>query len=410
MLYNCHYSLDIDSEWDKLPWGKIDLRISLIQNKIYQAAKKYNKSTIYKLQQYLLNSNEAKLISIKYIISAINKYYHSSSQRLYVKVNQINKIYLLRSLFNLDHLYKDNLYIIMQKIKQHLIYLCLQPEWDAKLDLKYNNNYKINLYKAITLIKQSQINISIKSNQVYNYDNYLINYPFNTKYILTKCISTKLQSSNYINQSINYWLSNRYFLDSIDLDKNIFDNTYKYLYNLQHLLLSVLIVGYNWNTFYIKVAQKINVHQSSNNIKKLQNLNYVKNNFDYNLWEVFYKVILYLTPKHLISNIISEFIYKKIKYIMYQKNSLNKLKANKSLTLEKVLYYIQDILKNIYQYLLSLISIDKLDIIYSTINKMIYFWSKRSLVINSQSKYLRNNYLNIYNMKYKIMYNQLIIK
>lgn len=69
MLYK--YDLNVKTSWSSLPWQKIYTRVLVIQKKIYKAAKLCQFNRMYKLQKYLLNTDEFKIFSIKNIIEQI---------------------------------------------------------------------------------------------------------------------------------------------------------------------------------------------------------------------------------------------------------------------------------------------------------------------------------------------------
>ena len=118
------------TNWNNLPWGKIRERVCELQKHIYQAAKECNLYKTFKLQQHFLQSSDAKIIAIQEISNYILEYYSSYTNQTYY-LNNSDKFIIYQSLFN-NCIDNTNLKIIIEKVKEYIRYMCLEPEWKAK--------------------------------------------------------------------------------------------------------------------------------------------------------------------------------------------------------------------------------------------------------------------------------------
>nr|YP_010619257.1 hypothetical protein orf353 [Amplisiphonia pacifica]WAX03270.1 hypothetical protein orf353 [Amplisiphonia pacifica] len=155
----------------------------MITKQIYIAMKKYDLIYVYKLQKYIMNCNEIKVMLIKKIFCDLVIYYNNSS-KIKLLIKQINKLDILNSLVvkRLQSYQVNN--ILIEYIKQHLIYKSIEPTWKAKISKK-----------SIKFINNIQLKNIVSS---YN--------KINNKYFLTKIVINKLSSYNYFNKSISIWL------------------------------------------------------------------------------------------------------------------------------------------------------------------------------------------------------------
>uniref|UniRef100_A0AAU7YP88 Reverse transcriptase N-terminal domain-containing protein n=1 Tax=Gracilaria hainanensis TaxID=2871843 RepID=A0AAU7YP88_9FLOR len=183
------YILDKRTKWEHLPWYQIEQRVSILKYKIYKASKICDKNLIYKAQNNLVNSNEAKIMAIQYIFKSIKNSYINWNKENY-NILDIHKAHIFRLLFSYQKLNKISSFFqtIIQKIEQYIIYLCLESEWNAKFtsffDISINNHisYKIEQKKIISY------------NYIYNRHNTcLINltYYIPSQYINVKYIKKK---------------------------------------------------------------------------------------------------------------------------------------------------------------------------------------------------------------------------
>nr|YP_010618676.1 hypothetical protein orf376 [Rhodomelopsis africana]WAX02689.1 hypothetical protein orf376 [Rhodomelopsis africana] len=180
-MFSC--VIDKITFWEKLPWQKIKLRILMITKQIYIAMKKYDLIHVYQLQKYMINCNETKVMLINKIFCDLILYY-SNCNKIKLLIKKINKIDIFYSLILTKSQSNQFSYIVIEYIKQDLIYISTEPTWIAKISkksTKFINNtqlkHNLNLYKKI-----------------------------NNNYFLTAIVMKKLSSYNYINKSISKWL------------------------------------------------------------------------------------------------------------------------------------------------------------------------------------------------------------
>lgn len=128
--------------WSDLPWQNINTRIINIQAKILKATRSYNKKILHKLQNYLFNSVELRLVCIEYISKQAKSIYTKSLCQNTMSGKQ--KIVFVKLLFNYYMNPCSNLYFILKKIKQHMAYHCIKNEWKAKIYMYRSNKYSIN--------------------------------------------------------------------------------------------------------------------------------------------------------------------------------------------------------------------------------------------------------------------------
>nr|YP_010865295.1 hypothetical protein QQR83_pgp079 [Campylaephora boydenii]WGT74064.1 hypothetical protein [Campylaephora boydenii] len=282
------YYIHRESDWQHLPWQHINGRVTLIQKKIFEASKQYNLTVLRKVQNFLLNSNEAKLFAIDKIMNSTYEYYKLYNYENYYS-KDIDKFYLFKYLFNNNSLLKVQLQFVLEQIKEYLIYLCIEPEWNARCN-NINTNYIHSNYSQL---------ISFKT--------YIDHLNWNK-------IICHTQSTPYISRHIDFWASNKFFIK----DKNVI---FKYLPNL---LFKIYHLENQWHK--IKLI-KWNYLSSCLNKKYLK---YKK--------KIFYCLVIPIIQNQLfkfyeyLNSIIIE-----IKSKFYHKDILNRLKLNKQLDWIKII-------------------------------------------------------------------------
>ena len=148
--------LNCDTDWKNLPWQQIQLRISRIMKQIFIASKKNNLIYVYKLQNYLLNCNEIKVLLIDQILLKITLYY-TSYKNIQLLVKSINKFRLLYTIFTKIPKKSGTFYIIVEHIKQTLICLSIKPSWNARIPkcrYKLNQQSILNLSTYFKIVKK----------------------------------------------------------------------------------------------------------------------------------------------------------------------------------------------------------------------------------------------------------------
>lgn len=136
----------IDITWNTVQWAKVRSRVSRVQYRIFKAKKAGNILTVYALQRRLINSMDAKLLSVLQVCT-LNKGRRTAGIDRIVYISDKDKLRLAYSL-RLDgkakpirrvmipkpgKLEKRPLGIptIKDRAKQQLAKLALEPEWEA---------------------------------------------------------------------------------------------------------------------------------------------------------------------------------------------------------------------------------------------------------------------------------------
>nr|YP_009392246.1 hypothetical protein [Osmundaria fimbriata]ARW60808.1 hypothetical protein [Osmundaria fimbriata] len=361
--------LDRNICWTKLPWTRMNLRILMIQRQIYIATKKCDFSYLQKLQEYLINSNDAKLISINRILDEIYIYnINSVIYKYFLKSDQ--KFNIFKYLLNPSFYQNTTLALMTQKIKQYLVYLSIQPTWQAKLNKHIYRYYYYNFSKTQKVIS-----------------NVISHYAINNNHYFIKLVITKFKQSKYINQSINYWLNQSDYYNS-NIVQNIFQLRYGDVYNynkcLKHNLLNlgknylylliseIMMLDVQW--FFFSLIQQI-----SNNIKSVY--------LNFKIISIYSKYFKYYLLKEKNCNIGLLYL---TRLLFYRKNYLKYLKFNVYLHIYQIIYRLR-ILYNIYfmkgHFFFSRSIIRNS---HKIINAMIYFWLKKKNLIEVNGIFNRN--------------------
>lgn len=342
----------------------------MIQKQIFFAAKTYNLDYMHKLQKYLLNSNEAKIISINQTLKEVYKYYNYYNKEKYI-TSDYKKFMILKFLFDIKFCKNQVNSIISEKIKQHLIYLCIKPEWQAK--------FIKGLPESLLV---SGFNLFTKT----NLDNlYQTKKHRSHKYFFAKNLISKLQFRHYFNQAIKNWLYNNYCanlhnLYNIKLKRyskeriDILNYNHKALNNLFLLLLTIMTIDFKWYFFYV---QHIN-----STMKCIKSCNYTCNQD---------KFVNFNSRVYLLNL---------IKLLLYNKNRFNQLKVS-SINKNDVFIKSYRIFKEYYDNNFLCISTDVIQRTNKLFNVTIYYWLKKILKATFyifKNKHIKkaNFYLNQY--------------
>jgi RNA-directed DNA polymerase len=136
--------------WNSIPWGNVELYIKSLQFQIYTCSlnQKGNKN-LWQLQDKLLKSQEAKLISIRRITQdnqgkttpgVDGKTFLSSVERLKLaksniildgQASSVRRVPIPKTDGTVRYL---GIPTIEDRIRQYLLLLALEPEWEAKFD------------------------------------------------------------------------------------------------------------------------------------------------------------------------------------------------------------------------------------------------------------------------------------
>lgn len=400
------YKLNNYTDWNSLPWKKIKERIILIQKKIYNASRQCNKQKIYFYQNLLINSNEAKIKSIELTCQVILNYYLKQSKETYFlsHKDKFSILYYLFSSFKKNELIK----VIIEKTKEILISLCMQPEWEARFEPILQSNIQ-GIYRYS--IEEKLINFFDKK-YLNKINSFYLNYKIIFNFIDKNYLIKKLHSVNYVNKHINILLNNQIIIKSYKikdflychlytiLSKIIFNgtewfyldtmyfNTKKYNnlelyysnnlwiclneYKINRIILDNLITIFYSNKFIIK-QKDINIFKLNLNKKQL----FIQNN-------------IYYLSKYKNKNIsISINKYKNllhnIKKLLYKKNILNKLRIKINIKIFQFLLKAKNILVRFYKNNILYLSKNFIYQLYLQINLIFSFWIKKK-----QSKYMSN--------------------
>lgn len=414
-IYN---KLQCTTIWTYLSWKQIYERVFIIQQKIYKASKLCIKQDIYNTQNVLINSNEAKVIAIEKICNLVSRYYQSQSKEKYYFTNN-DKFFLLRNLFK-SQVLCEKLTNIVQKVRQYLIYLCIEPEWRAKFEPSWQKN---NATDRDYLLQEKLVYFFYnKLNHQTNYlitDLQYIRSDLISKFIDINYLIKKMQSLPYINFCLKFWLRNQSFSESLNLQLFFISSTYIQQSCLLELLLKILLTGINWFNLVqsycryedprlIKHRNLIYSNRSLTCILDRNTINILCNiisiifeaiGMDSNLSQLYDSKLYndlpainaYLMSKAKNNKIFTyistneyKIFLKKVKKDLYTKDILGRLRVNKHLSLEKaiikvyknfILFYIRNCL---------ILSIKLTKKMYKTLNIIIYAWMKkkyRSLII-----------------------------
>nr|YP_009295343.1 hypothetical protein BI108_pgp052 [Dasya binghamiae]AOH77355.1 hypothetical protein [Dasya binghamiae] len=353
------YSLNTYTCWKYLPWKTIYTRIIIIQKKIYKAAKKHNWKYVLKLQKYLINSNEAKITSVQNIIDELY-IYNKNKKKIKFNIQDNDKFIIFKSLYNFHK--EHYFHIIIEQIKQYLIFLCIKPEWEAKFLFSFYEHKHNNIFNYFYSINKNNLN------------NNLLKYHINNKNIFISNIIKKIYRLKYINYVIKNLLYYNLSIFSIknhyNLIEQILNNQFIYLYEFYQFLSKIFFIDINWYNIYLNKINYITY-----NIKKNQD-----------------KLI-----SHYILNV--QHYYK----FFIDSITLNLFKINIFYKLIKFKYLYKNSLLN------SLIFLYYIKLIYPKINKLIYYILKK----NNQNILYKYNimktdtiYINLffYNKKVEYMY------
>lgn len=355
------YNLSIDHNWDYLPWKLIYSRIISIQNKIYKLTREYKMSMVYKLQKYLLNCNEAKIISIQNII---NKFYlrFKYKKSLKYRISSKYKFLIFKYLYN--DKYTNLVGTLIEQIKQYLIYLSIKPEWEAKF-VQLTSSRQAFYLKSIINFNKFYTN-----NYMYFYTSYSNNY-----YYFGNKIKSKISILKSLKDTVYLRLYYMYFISKYTIYQKILrlyiDNKYNIIYELNLFLfkifnieidwytkylnsffsqtyINLLVFNYSYNTIFNQNLLKKSLINNTNNKKLLNsicNFILIKNNMvylkqDFNIYNInTYIHITFINYIQSLFKLLNLYIYfllkKKYKNIFLKYNQIKKSNLNFS----KLKYY-----------------------------------------------------------------------
>lgn len=358
--------------WRYTDWQKIILKLHKIQKKIYKASKEYDKKNVYKLQQAIMNSYDIKLLAVHKVTMNMSEYYLNYFSEKY-NFNDNDKTIVYSSLCQ-NCIIDNKIINVLEKVKEYIIYLCIKPEWEAKIE---------PLFKS-SIFKSTESNFIYRLSQFFIhklklYAKYLY-YDFNHIIYkiekVNKCIDytylkNKIDGLTYIKISIHRSLKYQNLLESINYSLYIqpwnncnSNSLHKYLYNLivtgfQWFSIISLILVYQFdfdflpNEFYIftdrNIYNEIICAKNSKQFKSLDNirsflkavsLSIQSNN---QIQKVKPKFTNYLISYHnnlmrlQICNNVYKILFGQIRNIFYHKDVFKKSRANSNFSLKTIL-------------------------------------------------------------------------
>nr|YP_009392871.1 hypothetical protein [Caloglossa intermedia]ARW61433.1 hypothetical protein [Caloglossa intermedia] len=245
MLYT--YNLNIETSWSSLPWKKIYTKITAVQQKIYKAAKRCEFSKMYRLQEYLLNTNECKIVSINSTVEKIHAFYFLQYKKN-LSISNKEKFQIFKNLYSSKINCNKNIFFLIEEIKRYITYLSIKPEYLAKFVYTYS------CYKKIL------------KNKSLNYTNFFFNrYKkiAKTKKLDKKLLKIDCYKYKYSNE-IYLFIINIYFCYSywykLYVNKLYVFSAKKRKTNSIHFLLSLKKYNYNKyikNIFFLNISDKL---------------------------------------------------------------------------------------------------------------------------------------------------------
>lgn len=112
--------------WNNVDWKKVESRVFRMQRRIYKAKSKNRPDTVHYLQNKLLHSFDAKLLSLRKVskrqesIALVNKL---RFKRIVTKTSKVKNKKVKNNLFNIS--------TILEKAKETLIKSVIEPEWEV---------------------------------------------------------------------------------------------------------------------------------------------------------------------------------------------------------------------------------------------------------------------------------------
>nr|QCI07322.1 hypothetical protein [Leiomenia cribrosa] len=301
--------INYNTEWNSLPWNQINEKIYVIQKKIYQYSRDCNKQNLHRIQRYMMNSSDIKVLAIHKVLYSIEQYYLNNNKEKYI-FNNIDKVLIYETLFN-RVVCNIKFSLVLNKIKQYIIYLCISPEWEARLEPIYRlkHNMQIEYYFIERLSKF--LSLQIKTNIKYTNRN-CTNHSLIHKFINTDYVINKMQSLTDINLYIKYWAKNQSYIESLYKISNIDNSNICVLFN--QLINRIIYNGLQW----LNMIELQNYIKNFNLFKEI----FVCFNKNFHSW-IYHNYILY--KKICLNNIL----------IFYRFISFNYISDNRLININK---------------------------------------------------------------------------
>nr|YP_010156054.1 group II intron reverse transcriptase maturase protein [Cumathamnion serrulatum]QQY85271.1 group II intron reverse transcriptase maturase protein [Cumathamnion serrulatum] len=363
MFYN--YNLNFETNWNSLPWKKINTRIIIIQHKIYKAAKQYNLKHLYQLQKYLLNSTEAKINAIQYVT---DKLYLYNKQKKIIRytIYDSSKFCIFKNLYKYN-LYNDY-YFIIDQIKQYLIYLCIKPEWESKFFINYVKERNTTIIDDINHLEK-----------YYLYNN-LFKYNKKNKYIFMKNILKKIRFSKYIQKNLKLSFYKHISIHFKDFKINYLDGILKrsgtFIDEFYIFLSRILLLGIDWYKLFLN---KLDFSENQHSL-----IPFILNNNKEKMEVIYFSCINYF-----------KVLFQSKMFFLYDKNSFYKLVNYQYLHYSDICY------NYLFIYFIKLV--------YPVSNLYLYYYLKKyynNIFFKYNKLKTKNDYINLvfYNRKIQYIY------
>nr|YP_009395568.1 hypothetical protein [Vertebrata isogona]ARW64500.1 hypothetical protein [Vertebrata isogona] len=330
------YLFHAKSCWQNFSWNKIHLRIFMLVKQILIETKKHNLNNVYKLQNYLINSNELKIFELNKIMSKVYFFYYKKEKKKHINTNKF-KLELINNIFDVNTLKTEDFTLIKKKLKENLIYACIKPVYQAR-STKFINKYK-NL---------SNLDCYINNNKYYYYSSnkFMIKKLKQYSYI-KKLIANFLHTNSCLDIHEIFYSKKTLNLNQLNYSLNLFDTIKDN--NLLCLLNQIILHDSTWHNF--------------SQLKKEKNLMTLKSKKLYNI-----------KPNH--TSIFKSFkIYLRL-FFTIKKSRIFKhilLKTVDSSLFRKLIQLYQ----NWYCKIKPFVSININNICNICINHLIYIWIKK---------------------------------
>ena len=135
--------------WKNIRWSLVQKRINKLQQRIFKSSKENNNEKVKFLQKILIDSLDAKLLAVRRVTTENrgrktagidNKLYNTDKKKINFvkkikidgKANPIKRVYIPKP--GKTEKRPLGIPIIEDRVKQYLVLLALEPEWEAKFE------------------------------------------------------------------------------------------------------------------------------------------------------------------------------------------------------------------------------------------------------------------------------------
>nr|QVY57899.1 hypothetical protein [Betaphycus gelatinus] len=412
------------SSWKSLPWQKINNRVFTLQEKVYKFSAQCKQQSVYKLQDYMLNSSDMKLFAIQSIYNKIKQYYILADQEKY-NVEDCDKQAVYSYLVNGKQDNEKN-QIIIKNIKQYLVYLCLKPEWNARFEPMYKFNINDQQkYYFIYRLSNFLLNYANENQEALSIQNYSLNSQKINKFINIYSLSYRMQTLPSISYHIDFWLQNQDLPENLWINSNLYIKSKTGMNHLSHLLYSIIGNGFEWynmitlhyqcksrrlfnnlySSLYESTAPEIFTKYRFNSKISLKvirslydiigyyncNSNYIsiyskeKNNISKDFGTIYQIKVknnqIFVVRTNLINY---KYFIRYIKKHLYHYDSINRLRANIVMNSVSIIMKIHHLALDFYKCNYPLINFKNINEVFQLLDNMLVKWLKK----NKKSKSL----------------------